>query len=177
MIESILGFLAIGTWGFWLLVVLASIIYTAAIENEKYFLAIFTTLLGVVLYHKALLALNWQHILIVAAVYGLLGGAWSVWRWRRYVQQAVDDFKEENEIDAGSREQAERRQRAFDHFKSHDVNVSQHKSLITGWIALWPWSFLWNITGDFFKAIRDFLRGIYENITKSAVTKLENDLR
>lgn len=169
MITSLLELFALGTVGFWALCVLISILFIATVENEKYW---FPSLLGmsfIALYWKPLFNLvpNWHAIGIGALVYVLVGTVWSIFRWFRFVKGVADTYRENyadtvdgtiNHLSPGKLADLKR-----------EIDVANNKSRITAWISFWPWSLVWNITGDFFKMVYEALSGVYENITKKAL--------
>ena len=165
MFETLLGFFAFGAIGFWLLLLVASIIFIASVECDTYSPAVIATIILAVIYWKPLigLGLTWQSLLIGTAVYVGAGIAWSVWRWIKYVKETVESY---NEKKGGKLD---------DYTKSSikdAVSVSRNKSKITAWIAYWPWSAFWNITGDFFKMIYENMKAVYQKIANKELEKL-----
>ena len=172
MLESILGFFAFGTLGFWLLIVTLSVIYTISVEVDKHGLAICATILAVLLgwTNMTWLFHNWQLLLIGVAAYGITGGAWSIFRWFRYCRK----FIEENPIkaiDKDTWEGGERRKMTPSEFYAEKLKPSDHKSRLIAWIVYWPWSLLWNFLGDFFTGIYDALANVYNRIAASVIKK------
>lgn len=163
MIETILAFFALGTFGFWALALVASIIFTIAVENEHFKFSTFLTVLLTVFYGKAVLAVvNWKFLALGLIVYALIGVGWSVHRWFRRVQQTANRYRE----DYGQNLTASQR----DALKQ-ELKVSKHKARIVGWIAYWPWSLLWNVVGDFFNTLYETMQATYQKITDRALNK------
>lgn len=152
MITSIFEFFALGTLGFWILSAILSVVFIACIENDsRWFPTVVLVGLGLAYWKQlAALALGWQAVLIGVIAYTIIGVAWSFFRWYRYIQQAVKQDKNLNHGD-------------------YAISVSHNANRITGWIAYWPWSMLWNLTGDFFTTISERLTSVYQNISKRVV--------
>ena len=178
MIETLLAFFAVGAIGFWLLLFIASIIFIAAVENDEYAFSIVATIILLAIYWKPLLALgaHWNLIAIFGGLYVVAGIAWSIWRWTRYVQKAAENYQEIAEQlkskfkDKNTSENV--REMEYEKTKFKDkIDVKDNKSRIVGWIVYWPWSAFWNITGDFFNAIYDHLKAVYQKIANKALAK------
>lgn len=164
MITTILEFFALGTIGFWILCSLISVIFIIALENEnRWFPSILSVAFGLI-YWKALstLALDWHAIAIGVLVYAVVGVLWSIFRWVRFIKNISDKYRR----DYGGTLSDNK----FQDLK-REVNPTKHKGRITGWIAYWPWSMLWNVTGDFFKMIYEGLQGVYSNLSDKALGK------
>lgn len=162
MITSILEFFALGTFGFWLLCSILSVVFIACLENEnQWFPTVVVLALGAIYWNPlAAIGLTWQSIGLGVLIYAAAGVLWSIYRWFRFVKSKADEFRRKY---GSSLTDSQRRD-----LKS-EISVSSNKSLITGWIAYWPWSLVWNITGDFFKTIYENLQGIYQKITDKAL--------
>ena len=162
MIETITAALAVGTFWFWSILALASVLIIACTENEHYPTpTIIAILLGVV-YWKDIVAAPWQTIAIVVGVFALGGVIWSAFKWFRYVQKVVNRYTEENgkvltESQMGRLEM--------------EISPYRNKARITGWIAFWPWSLFWTITGDFFNMLYDSMVGVYQSISNRGMKK------
>ena len=144
MIETILTVFEFGTIWFWLLAAIASIIIISCVENEHYPTpSIVAILLGVV-YWKQIVHAPWQIIALVIGVFALCGLLWSTFKWFRYVNKQVRHY---NDTYGATLTESQMRD-----LKS-EISVSNHKAMITGWIAFWPWSLLWSLTGDFFNML------------------------
>jgi hypothetical protein len=163
MITAILEFFALGTIGFWILCSLLSIVFIACIENETHWFPTCALIALGAIYWKPLVALGlaWQGLAIGALVYVVAGMIWSIYRWYRFVKETADKYRQQygNTLTDSNRSS----------LKS-DISVSSNKALITGWIAYWPWSLVWNITGDFFKTAYEKLQKVYQGITDKALS-------
>ena len=51
------------------------------------------------------------------------------------------------------------------------LEISGNKSRIIAWMVYWPWSLIWNVTGDFFTMIYETMMGVYQRIADKAVGK------
>lgn len=160
MIESILAVFAFGTFWFWVLALIASVIIIACVENEHYPTpSILAILLGII-YWKNIVAAPWQFIALVVGAYAVAGAGWSTFQWFRRVQKQATKYHDkygETLTESQLRDLKE------------EVSASGHKALITGWIAFWPWDMFWTLTGDFFNMIYDALAGVYQHISNRAV--------
>lgn len=167
MIETLLTFFGVGALGFWLLLCLASTIFIAGVESDRYALSVIATIALGAIYWKPLLALgsNWKLILIFAVLYVIIGTAWSIWRWSKFVQKTVDDYKSKHPQKLSEIDES---------VISSRIDVTYHKTKITGWIAYWPWSAFWNLTEDFFTMIYDNIKAIYQKISDKAMEKLKS---
>ena len=162
MIETILTAFAFGTIWFWLLATVASIIIISCVENEHYPTpSIVAILLGIV-YWKQIVAAPWHVIALVIGVFALCGLLWSTFKWFRFVNKQVARFRELYGTALDERQMRELKE---------EISVSNHKATITGWIAFWPWSLLWSLTGDFFNTLYDAMTNIYQKITDHGVKK------
>lgn len=162
MFETIVGLLALPViiWGW---IILACIVYTASVENDKYGIAIFTTILGAVIFHAQIWAVmqSWPLMLACIAAYGIIGGAWSVYRWFKYCKKFIEDNPYSKHLKETGKEE---------HFAAL-LSPKRHKSRLMGWILFWPWSFVWNIIGDFVTSIYDALKRVYERVAQNVIRK------
>lgn len=159
MFTTLLEFFALGTIGFYILLAFISVVFITCIENEHYVSPTVISLVLATVYWKSLYALrlDWRAILIGVLAYVVVGAIWSFFRWFRFIKRLTDEYKESPS------------EGRYNSLKS-DLKVSNNKSRITGWIAYWPWSLLWNITGDFFKMIYEGLQGVYQKIADKALS-------
>ena len=162
MITSILEFFALGTFGFWILCTLASVVFVACLENDNRWFPTVLTVALVGLYWKSLvlLAIGWKAIALGALVYVLAGVVWSLFRWFRYVKSTADEYRATNGSNLKDYQLRELK---------GSLSATRNKGRITGWIAYWPWSLVWNITGDTFKMIYENLQGVYQKISDRAI--------
>jgi len=162
MIESILAAIAVGTIWFWIITIIASVIIISCVENEHYPTpSVIAIILGLI-YWKSIVALPWSVIALAVGIYAAAGAGWSILQWFRRVQKRVRYYSEKygDSLDETRMEQLKM-----------DVSASEHKAIITGWIAFWPWDLFWTLTGDFFNMIYDALAGVFQGISNRATGK------
>lgn len=155
---AILEFFALGTLGFWLLLTVVSIAFIACVENDHYTFPTIVALILAIVYWKPIsnFSISWKAFAIALVAYVVIGVVWSIFRWVRYVKEETDEYKKDpTEYTLSS--------------LKNNLKVTNNKSRITGWIAYWPWSLLWNITGDFFKMLSENLQGVYQKIADRAL--------
>ena len=162
MIETLLAALAFGTFWFWLILAIASVIIIACVENEHYPTPSIVAILLAVIYWKAIVALPWAIIAAVIGGFAVAGAVWAVVQWFRRVQKKSAYYSEKYGAMLTDSQ--------MEQLKS-EISPTQHKALITGWIAFWPWDLFWTLTGDFFNMIYDALSGIFQNISNRALAK------
>lgn len=165
MFEAIFGFFALWSIGFWSLVAVASIIFIVGAESDKYTFSGIVTAVLALLYWRPLMAvgLSWQIIVGIVVGYCLAGVAWSVFRWWKYVEAVVIQFKKESGGQLSDTEKSS---------VKYQVSVNRNKRRILGWIAYWPWSVIWNITGDVFTMLYNHMKAAYQRIADAALAKL-----
>jgi len=166
MINTLLTAIGIGTIWFWIITLVASIIFIASIENDHYKTPTAVLALLGLIYWKDITATGygWQTIAIAVAVYAVIGVVWSAFRWFKYVRSKADYYRKSygNMLEDSKLRELKRL-----------VDVADNKSKIVGWVAWWPWSMFWNILGDFFTFVYDQVKGIYQKITDNAIGKFD----
>lgn len=162
MIESLLAALAIGTVWFWVIAVIASVLIIACVEHEHYPTPSIVAILLAIIYWKPITAAPWQTIGIVVGGFVLAGILWSVFNWFRFVQKKTNYYREKYGDTLTAEQMSDLKE---------SIKVSSHKAQITGWIAFWPWSLFWTLTGDFFNMIYDAMVNVYQNIANRALGK------
>ncbi len=162
MITTILEFFALGTFGFWALCSVLSIVFIACIENENHWFPTLASVGLAAIYWKGFVALGvtWQGLALGALIYVVAGMIWSVYRWFRYVKENADYIRQTFGNTLSASKLADLKDK---------VSVINNKSRITGWIAYWPWSFVWNIIGDAVKTAFEWMQNIYQRITDHAL--------
>ncbi len=161
MIESFLTSFAVGSIGFWILAVIASIVFTICVELDKLGSAIFATCVLGFIYFKSLHVLfaSPTTFAICCVVWVVIGVFWSCWRWLKYVRETISNKTIKDSDDK--------------RYVENDLDLYKHKSRIIGWIVYWPWSMIWNIVGDFFEALYKSMEGLYTKITESQLNKIQ----
>lgn len=162
MTEAILAFLAVGTYGFWLFLSILSIFFIYCNENDHRIAPNLLFIGTIVIYWKSLVTLDWQLLVGTFVGYLVMGIAWSVFKWMRFVSHKVDEYKEKY----GSNLTDDQRISL-----KRDLNVTYHKSRVTGWITFWPWGIIWTLTGDLWNALYDAMKSTYEKISDSGMSK------
>ena len=103
-------------------------------------------------------AIKW----IIPPIYLLVGVIWSMWRYKRHVDDAADRY-------SGSH--VEKRAALL-----ASVRPSAMLGEITGWVLIWPFSMVASVIGDSIKlvqhAIKNWLNSVYEGIFNSAAKRL-----
>jgi hypothetical protein len=94
-----------------------------------------------------------RHILYGSAAYVLIGVVWSIWRYRRFVQDNVPKAFTDSELRA--------------------LAPKKQAGLIVHWMIVWPVSMASNVIGDVIvlakSIVTTWLRGIYESIYQGEV--------
>jgi hypothetical protein len=162
MIETLLAALAFGTVWFWIIAVIASVIFIASIENDHYSTPTITAIILGILYWKSIAAIGWQTVGIFVGVYALVGVIWSVFKWYRFCLKTANKYRETFGNTLTSEQQLDLK---------GEITVSDHKSRLTGWIAWWPWSVAWGLTGDFFNMLYETMVNAYQRIADNALGK------
>jgi len=184
---------AIGTFWFWVLLGIVTIVLFAAVEAEKVGFATLAMLafFGLLSWQGdfSLVAAAAAHpVLAVLAVlsYFVVGAFWSIGKWRFHVRGLRRKLIEEKErfcrangiawrglestvIPDAKREEWESVIR-FGRLKKPAVGENRWR--IMSWMAYWPWSMTWTVVNDpvrkVFRRIFDRLRAVYQRIVDSA---------
>lgn len=162
MIESLLAALAVGTIWFWIICVISSIIFIACIEHDHYSTPTVLAIILGIIYWKAIAAFGLPAIALTIAIYAVVGMLWFLFRWFRHVNKEVVKYHEKYGKELTQSQTSDLK---------NDVSVSQNKSRIMGWIAYWPWSLTWSLTGDFFNMCYDAMSGWYQKIAEHGMSK------
>ena len=163
MIESILTApFSFGTIWFWIIALTASIIFIASVENDHWLTPTITAIVLGIIYWNQLMAVGWQTIVLTIAGYVLAGVLWSLFKWYRHVSKKAAYYHEKYGNTMLPALYSELRSA---------VSVSSNKSRLTGWIAWWPWSLVWALTGDFFNFLYDMMVNAYQKIANRALGK------
>jgi hypothetical protein len=175
LLASILGFFAFGTIGFWLLVITLSIVYTCAVELDKHGFAIFCTIVAAILGWKVIgpLFQHWQLLLLGVATYGVVGGAWSVFRWFKYCRKWItgNPYEDATTSELKDWHNGVEIRLNPEQYYAKNLKPSEHKSRLIGWIVYWPFSFLWTIAGDLITSIYESLAGIYHRVSTHVIAR------
>lgn len=160
--------LQIGTWFFWVAILVVScFIFAAESANRKgnaiLAVVVFTLMFGSPLL-KVLRSFTATQIFIFLGAYIAAGGIWSLFKWWLHckrVREEIADFTGATTITS------------FQLQRLRDkLTVSQNKSRLTFYIAFWPWSMAWSGLHDFFEGMYNRLRAKYESIAKAGLDEL-----
>ena len=111
---------------------------------------------------------SWQSITTVAVVYALVGIVWSFWRYKQYVTNAITEFDNYKPDWCTPTDRTPERKKFVEKLKP-----SEHWDAITGWVIVWPFSFVEYGLGDVFTIVKTFISSrfcsIYNKIYQNAV--------
>jgi hypothetical protein len=174
ILATILGFFAyplvLGIFG-----LILCIACTVATEKDIHGFAIFTAIVATIVYFKYIVTAfgYWQFLLLGLAVYTLIGGCWSVYRWFRYCREYID-LHPLSSVDDIERYDYINGQKVFlttEQYYQQKLQPSKHKSKLISWIVYWPWSFVWNIIGDVVTHIYEMFANVYQRTTTAVIRK------
>lgn len=179
LFAAILAWFAFGEIGFFIGLLVLSIIYTIATEKDVHGFAILATILGVGLFWKSIVLLgniSWPFLLVIFSGYFIIGGLWSAFRWWKFCQNYITDhpynLPETDYDNKGNRVILTAKE-----YFSEKLKPSKHKSRLIGWIVYWPWSLIWNIAGDTLTAIYEGLTNVYQKISDTVINKALGTVR
>lgn len=185
----IFGIFALGTIGFWLLFLIASILLLVSVEYEHPGWATLS-LIGTF----ALLAtfgdfsiigtIRTQPMLSLLALAGyfIAGTIWSLIKWWFFVSNKADAYRQLKaslyhrkgwpETYLMSKEDKENfhgREYSHEYALSLRPKASDNKQRIMSWLIYWPWSSVWTLINDpvkkLFKLIYKKIQKVFENIS------------
>ena len=152
----LLEFLAVGAWGFWVVLAIASIIASEMLDTSHPGYATFVvvvTLVGL----SVLGNLNpigwlshnpWSALWYIIAYFGV-GSLWCVGKWAFWLNKSkrkIQEIRAEYPNKALSELSYTLRSRNLP--VSFPPKVGDYKSRIIGWMALWPASMVWTVLND-----------------------------
>lgn len=173
----VLEFLAFGAWGFWLLLVGSSVLMSELLDNDApgwaTILAVVTmavlAVFGGVNPITWIMAHPWDTVLVLAG-YFAAGAAWSLVKWYSYllkIRRRMEAIRKEHPDWAN--QDVTRLLRNSGIGGTFPPEVSDHKSRVIGWMALWPASMLWTVINDPVRRaceeIYNRLGGVYQAIS------------
>jgi len=100
-----------------------------------------------------------KDVLVAAAVYFVIGVLWSFIRYRAFVRERVEHIK-------SAVPEKYKRDRAL------ALAPSNNLDRITGWIIIWPFSFVEHILGDIITAIKALVTRVFKGVYHRIYTKL-----
>jgi hypothetical protein len=105
-----------------------------------------------------------------SAGYFAIGLVWSFWRYKRYVEVAVNDYNKNPFGGRGSSSPG------YKESLIESLKPSNQWQTIMAWIFIWPFSAVENLTADLIRVIemvvKKFFRGVYNRIYEAAVAAL-----
>lgn len=161
--DTIITFLAsifvIGSLPFWITIALYSIWAFFSLEAETTGLLTFLTIVLGIGAFFAFNPVSPLYLVLSVAGYFLIGGIYSIFKWRNYVKSLVEKYN------SGSKTQYER--------NCLDTNCqpSYHSERFYQWITYWPYSLVWMFCGNIVKSIYNNFSKLYLNIGKKALEK------
>lgn len=176
-----------GSFGFWTLMIIATVILMICLENNAASGATFVFIGSLFLLDQfgnlPILSIIHNNPLITIlsiTAYFAVGTVWSVAKWFFYVRnekQLYDEMKQKfiafNKIDITINDpipdnwkqkwKEQTTWRLAEHERI-DINpkINEHKAQIYMWISYWPLSLVWTMIDD---PIRKILKNIYKNIS------------
>lgn len=195
----LIGLFELGTVGFWILILIATLFVFFMTELEEPAWA--TASLILVFVTLACCGdFNLWHVLranpvggILAVIgYVVIGATWSVGKWWFFVrerranyQEFRDRFMNENKLPLGEeipnglkKGFKERLARNTDKLIDKPV-IQEHKARLSTWMTFWPWSMTWTMINDpvkkMFRWVLEQLQGVYQHMADSIFKGTEND--
>ena len=159
MIESLLGFFALGSLGFWALTIITLILGVSLLENDhEGWLTLEVLVYGILYFRDLSLGLLWWHYMLAGAGFIAIGLLWSVHKWKQKVSKDKAAYLEHEEP-GDCEKNAFRRQ----------VNPAWNKSRLSGWVFYWPISVFWAATGGLWESLYDSMARLYKKISNQAL--------
>lgn len=140
------------------LMILGVIFSSYECDGWAVFIGICTGIIGYSMFGVTL-----TNIIIIAIAYFTIGVLWSFWRYKRFVDSAIEyDNKTDKSIV----------------FLQIRIDPKNNVGKISSWIMSWPFSMVENITGDVVRMIRTFIsetmKSVYNKIYENAIAKIIN---
>jgi len=191
-----MGLLLVGSFFFWLLIVVELILLFACIYNDAIIQAVISVAVFLALVflltplELSVIVLYWKQILGLTGLYVVCGIPWGIFRWYQFVRkelkryQAYKDSRCSGIVD--DLNSIENKRKWNDHLKRYytgDVipQISKHKDAWFGWVIFWPVSILVYIASDLIKDIYEYIFNLCKNalqaISNSVFKDVINDLK
>lgn len=146
------------TWPAFIILLVLGTIFEA---NEAHGWAILTGIISIVVAYF-FFSVPFATIAYYSIGYFTVGFLWSFWRYKRYIDFVVEEYKDRSE---SSRKMV-----------LNDIAPSRMLGKITTWVIIWPFSMFENVLGDIIKIVQTFIskffKGIYTRIYSMAVNQL-----
>ena len=132
---------------------------------------------------------NMQTLLVYAVLYVVVGALWSIFKWWVFVGDKAREYRarrEELRAEYDGYTRTGSNPKTFEQWvraRAHPTMPSAKSEArrIQFWIAWWPFSMLNTAIGDFlfrfFRAVYDYLSGIYNAITKRRFAEFDGDFK
>lgn len=166
-----LEFLAVGAWGFWLLLAVAALIISEAIDSSKYGLATLTVaaVVAILAFFGNVNIVSWINdhpydVVKYVAGYLAVGVLWAVTKWYLWlkkIRRVIDAFKEQDPTASKSQIETMLYRRGYG--TNIPPKVGDYKAKIIGWMSFWPGSLVWTMIND---PVRRIFETIYYRIAK-----------
>jgi hypothetical protein len=180
---ALLAAITFGTvWG-WIIFVVAFIIITALVENEKGFWAFLAIILTVVAlctphFQSAVhfIVANPGKVVLMVLGYFVVGTVWGIIKWFLHVNRELERYNEKKAewlqhyetvtpgVISTSEEALAFKNSIGGYGYQMPPQAREHKSDILLWMSYWPFSCLWTLIND---PIRKIFRTIYTHIATS----------
>jgi len=197
LLAGAVGLLAFGTFWFWALLALETVLLLSLIEFEQGAWATFTMLVALLLlqwlgdvkvfsylYHHPLVSLKYfGYYLACGAVYAVVKWYLFVTDHKDRYKDVKDKFLKDRGVEDGVMTQELKealQEKISDLHIEVKTQVTNHKSRITMWMTYWPWSLLWTIVDDFvkrlFKEIYRWIQSTLQRISDHVWKDVADDL-
>jgi hypothetical protein len=205
MLATLLALFILGSWGFWILLAIASVIIIACINGDSGPKATVTFLIA-----AGLIALsnhfgwrdflaNWQAFAICAGLYVTLGTGWGLIKWfsfvhkiRRKFDDALPKILKPYSVTSLAELSKDDKYKAmkdmailvygyYGNASDFPPQFSKNKSNVLFWMTFWPWSLFWTLLDDpirrLFETIYRSLGKIGQRISDAAFADIAQDLK
>jgi hypothetical protein len=159
----------VGTFWFWSLIVLATILLIWAVDSNAYWKALLVlvgtfVVLGFFGAGQEIREMGswvWSHPLqtfLSVLGYLVVGAVWSIFKWNRYLK--ILRF---NKIEDGGK------------FSKSELEnmVRYNKSRLISWMAYWPFSIIWTALSDPFQELYRRLSGTFQKLVYKNLSDLQ----
>lgn len=124
--------------------------------------------LGIAHYAASDIVITWQLALTGIIGYLAIGGLWSLWRYRSFIIEAINETKAEY---ANSDKLRDRLIRL-----KHETRASNYVGFIVFHMMAFPISFVTHVFGDVYRAMATFVRRYMVGIFNTVHRKLFKDI-
>lgn len=175
MVEVVLAFLAGMLFNYWALG-FAALVILGTTHFESYgWATLFGILLAVVLIGLFGVP-EWKYVVYGALLYIPVGMLWSLWRWRGYCRQKIEDYDTDFEyLLSDDPDNIERLKNRYKEAMS--ITYGDNTLKATFWVVFWPFSALVTLFGDFIDFIHDYVVNgmvkLYNKISSQYTKRLD----